>query len=67
MFKNHQNFLKLRNKINEQETQHADMFQSINDKLQDKNFLEQAAQISTTSTEKVQTKATAADGDDNAS
>lgn len=43
------------------------MFQSINDKLQDKNFLEQAAQISTTSTEKVQAKATIADADDAAS
>jgi len=47
LFKNHQSFVKLRNKINEQENAHSEMFQSINEKLQDKNFLEQAIEMST--------------------
>ena len=33
MFKNHKNFVRLRNKINEQESGHQHMFDSINEKL----------------------------------
>jgi len=32
-FKNHEQFLKLRNRINEQESVHNSMFKSISDKL----------------------------------
>jgi len=32
-FKNHDQYLKLRNRINEQESEHSSMFKSINDKL----------------------------------
>jgi len=33
MFKNHKNFVRLRNKINEQESGHQKMFDGINEKL----------------------------------
>ena len=57
MFKNHQNFVKLRNKINQQESEHQKMFDSINDKLNDHSFIEQAAKI--TIDEKMENKAAA--------
>jgi len=34
--------MKLRNKINEQEGQHQEMFETINEKLQDESFIQQA-------------------------
>jgi hypothetical protein len=36
MYKNHKNYVNLRNKINEQESGHQKMFDSINDKLSDR-------------------------------
>ena len=41
-FKHHENYLKLKNKINEQEKGHQSMFDSINQKLNDNSFLQQA-------------------------
>ena len=41
-FKHHENYLKLKNKINEQEKGHQSMFDSINQKLNDETFLQQA-------------------------
>jgi hypothetical protein len=41
-FKHHENYLKLKNKINEQEKGHQKMFDSINQKLNDETFLQQA-------------------------
>ena len=38
LFKNHANFLKLRNKINDQEQSHLKMFETINDKLSNDDF-----------------------------
>ena len=46
MFNNHQNYMKLRNKINEQENSHADMFDTINNKLTDTTFIQQAINLS---------------------
>lgn len=43
-FKHHDNYLKLKNKINEQEKGHQNMFDSINQKLNDETFLQQAMQ-----------------------
>ena len=43
-FRNHKHFLQLQEKINEQESKHQPMFESIMRKLSDKNFLEQALQ-----------------------
>ena len=40
MFNNHKNYVKLRNKINEQESGHQDMFDTINEKLQDNSFIQ---------------------------
>ena len=48
MFKNHQSYVKLRNMVNEQENTHQQMFDSINEKLQDKAYLEQAIQQTVT-------------------
>jgi hypothetical protein len=41
-FKHHENYLKLKNKINLQEQGHQKMFDSINKKLNDETFLQQA-------------------------
>ena len=46
MYKNHKNYVNLRNKINEQESGHKEMFDSINDKLSDGNFIQSAAETS---------------------
>ena len=46
MFNNHQNYMKLRNKINEQEEGHAQMFDTISKKLTDHTFIQQAIEIS---------------------
>ena len=40
MFNNHKNYMKLRNKINEQETSHSEMFDTINKKLTDQTFIQ---------------------------
>jgi hypothetical protein len=45
MYKNHQHYTKLRNKINEQENSHQELFQTVMEKLQDRTFLEQAMQM----------------------
>lgn len=42
MYKNHQNYVKLRNKINEEESGHQQMFDSITEKLSDRNFIQSA-------------------------
>lgn len=42
MYKNHKNYVNLRNKINEQESGHQKMFDSINEKLSDRNFIQAA-------------------------
>ena len=42
MFKNHRNFVKMRNKINDQESKHQHMFDTIQKKLTDENFISQA-------------------------
>lgn len=42
MYKNHKNYVNLRNKINEQESGHQKMFDSINEKLQDRSFIQAA-------------------------
>jgi len=39
MFKNHKNFVMMRNKINDQESKHQSMFDTINKKLADDNFI----------------------------
>lgn len=39
MFKNHKNFVMMRNKINDQESKHQNMFDTINKKLADDNFI----------------------------
>ena len=41
-YKNHANFVKLRNKINSQELKHDQMFENINRRLNDNTFLQQA-------------------------
>ena len=41
-FKHHENYIQLKNKINEQEKSHQKMFDSINEKLNDETFLQQA-------------------------
>ena len=46
MFKNHKNYMKLRNKINEQENSHSEMFDTISKKLTDHNFIQSAIEIS---------------------
>jgi len=46
--------LKLRNKINEQEQGHSEMFDKIDDKLEDPEFFEQVLQINEMNMEKVQ-------------
>ena len=45
-YKNQANYIKLRNKINAQESAHQAMFDNINTKLMDSSFLEQAVQAS---------------------
>jgi hypothetical protein len=45
MYKNHLHYAQLRNKINEQENSHQELFQTVMDKLQDRMFLEQAMQM----------------------
>jgi hypothetical protein len=47
MYKNHQNFVKLRNQINQQENSHSAMFESINAKLTDRAFIEKASHVET--------------------
>jgi hypothetical protein len=47
MFKNHKNYMKLRNKINEQENSHSEMFDTISKKLTDHNFIQSAIELST--------------------
>ncbi len=42
MYKNHAKFLKIRNQINQQEIKHQSMFDTINAKLTDRAFIEQA-------------------------
>jgi hypothetical protein len=42
MYKNHKNYVNLRNKINEQESGHQKMFDRINEKLSDRNFIQAA-------------------------
>ena len=44
MFKHHKEYTQLRNRINEQENEHQDLFKSVMNKLQDKNFLEESMQ-----------------------
>jgi len=44
-FKHHENYLQLKNKINEQEKSHQKMFDTINEKLNDETFLQQAMNI----------------------
>lgn len=39
MYKNHKNYVNLRNKINQQENGHQQMFDSINEKLSDRSFI----------------------------
>jgi len=46
MFKNHQHYMKLRNKINEQENSHSEMFDTITKKLTDHNFIQSAIELS---------------------
>lgn len=41
-FKHHDNYIQLKNKINEQEKSHQKMFDTINEKLNDETFLQQA-------------------------
>lgn len=41
-FKHHENYIQLKNKINEQEKSHQKMFDTINEKLNDETFLQQA-------------------------
>ena len=47
MYKNHDHYTQLRNKINEQENEHQDLFQTVMHKLQDRTFLEQEMQMTT--------------------
>ena len=47
MFKNHKNYMKLRNKINEQENSHSEMFDTITKKLTDHNFIQSAIELNT--------------------
>jgi len=47
MYKNHKSYVNLRNKINEQESGHQKMFDSINDKLSDRNFIQAAIDTAT--------------------
>lgn len=47
MFNNHKNYMKLRNKINEQENSHSEMFDTITKKLTDHNFIQSAIELST--------------------
>ena len=49
MYKNHKSYVNLRNKINEQESGHQKMFDSINDKLSDRNFIQAAIDTATNS------------------
>ena len=42
MFKNHPNYVKLRNKMNSQEIKHSGMFELINQKLVDQEFFKKA-------------------------
>lgn len=44
-FRHHENYLQLKNKINEQEKSHQKMFDTINDKLNDQTFLQQAMHV----------------------
>jgi mannitol/fructose-specific phosphotransferase system IIA component (Ntr-type) len=46
MFKNHKNYMKLRNKINEQENSHSEMFDTITKKLTDHSFIQSAIELS---------------------
>jgi hypothetical protein len=48
MFKNHKNFVKMRNKINDQEQKHQKMFDTITKKLGDETFIAQASSATTT-------------------
>ena len=48
MFKNHKNFVRMRNKINDQEEKHQRMFDTINKKLTDDNFIAQASAMTVT-------------------
>lgn len=50
MFKNHKNFVMMRNKINDQESKHQSMFDTINKKLADDNFISQAITMTAYST-----------------
>ena len=47
MYKNQNHYTQLRNKLNEQENEHQDLFQTVMHKLQDKTFLEQEMQMTT--------------------
>jgi len=47
-FKHHENYLQLKNKINAQEKSHQDMFDTINEKLNDETFLQQAIKVTST-------------------
>jgi hypothetical protein len=47
MFKNHKNFVKMRNKINDQEQKHQKMFDTITKKLGDETFIAQASSATT--------------------
>jgi hypothetical protein len=44
-FKHHENYIQLKNKINQQEKSHQKMFDTINEKLNDETFLQQAMNI----------------------
>jgi hypothetical protein len=46
LFKNHTHFVELRNRINRQEHKHMKMFDKINLKLQDNNFVQQTFKLS---------------------
>lgn len=46
-FKHHENYIQLKNKINEQEKSHQKMFDTINEKLNDETFLQQAMNTKT--------------------
>jgi hypothetical protein len=56
-FKHHENYLQLKDKINEQEKGHQKMFDTINEKLNDQTFLQQAMKVSETVSETTETKA----------
>lgn len=44
-FRNHENYLQLKNRINEQEAHHQRMFDAINERLTDDTFIQQSIKM----------------------